>query len=114
MQQVHEYMTLPPDFQLREVGTQEYEADVVTLERYGGNTVQVAGQRTNTFVNEMSRKSSAGVHTCVCVYWTRCRRARQIAATMCAASPRVQRRPAHQRHAANDGRLLLPGGVLQR
>lgn len=67
MQQVHEYMTLPPDFQLREVGTQEYEADVVTLERYGGNTVHVAGQRTNTFVNEMSRKSNAGVHTCVCL-----------------------------------------------
>ncbi|KAM3598276.1 uncharacterized protein V6R79_016027 [Siganus canaliculatus] len=35
MQQIHEYMTLPPDFTLRELGTQEYESDVVMLEKRG-------------------------------------------------------------------------------
>lgn len=35
MQQIHEYMNLPPDFRLRECGTQEYEADVVVLEQRG-------------------------------------------------------------------------------
>lgn len=39
MEMVHEYMNLPPDFRLRECGTQEYEADVVILERQGKNTV---------------------------------------------------------------------------
>ncbi|XP_029912843.1 ATP-dependent RNA helicase DHX58 [Myripristis murdjan] len=35
MEQIHEYMVLPPDFRLRETGTQEYEADVVILEQRG-------------------------------------------------------------------------------
>ncbi|KAM9345676.1 ATP-dependent RNA helicase DHX58 [Symphorus nematophorus] len=35
MQQIHEFMTIPLDFRLRESGTQEYEADVVTLEQRG-------------------------------------------------------------------------------
>ncbi|XP_068435176.1 ATP-dependent RNA helicase DHX58 [Clinocottus analis] len=35
MQMIHEYMTVPPDFKLRECGTQEYEADVVILEQRG-------------------------------------------------------------------------------
>lgn len=39
MQMIHEFMTLPPDFRLREPGTQEYEADVVILEQKGKNTV---------------------------------------------------------------------------
>lgn len=39
MQQIHEYMNLPPDFRLRECGTQEYEADVVVLEQRGKNRV---------------------------------------------------------------------------
>lgn len=33
MKLVHEFMNNPPD--LRECGTQEYEADVVTLEKRG-------------------------------------------------------------------------------
>lgn len=35
MEMIHDYMTLPPDFRLREIGTQEYEADVVILEQRG-------------------------------------------------------------------------------
>uniref|UniRef100_A0A8C2ZTD4 RNA helicase n=1 Tax=Cyclopterus lumpus TaxID=8103 RepID=A0A8C2ZTD4_CYCLU len=35
MQMIHEYMTVPPDFRLRQFGTQEYEADVVIIERQG-------------------------------------------------------------------------------
>ncbi|XP_010738101.3 ATP-dependent RNA helicase DHX58 [Larimichthys crocea] len=35
MQLIHDYMNLPPDFRLRECGTQEYEADVVILEQRG-------------------------------------------------------------------------------
>lgn len=35
MQMIREYMNIPPDFPLRECGTQEYEADVVTLEKQG-------------------------------------------------------------------------------
>ncbi|XP_059203544.1 ATP-dependent RNA helicase DHX58-like [Centropristis striata] len=35
MQMIHEYMNIPPDFRLRECGTQEYEADVVVLEQRG-------------------------------------------------------------------------------
>lgn len=32
---IHGYMDIPPDFKLRECGTQEYEADVVVLEQRG-------------------------------------------------------------------------------
>uniref|UniRef100_A0A1A7Z5W6 RNA helicase n=1 Tax=Iconisemion striatum TaxID=60296 RepID=A0A1A7Z5W6_9TELE len=35
MKQIHEYMNLPHDVELRECGTQEYEADVVILEQRG-------------------------------------------------------------------------------
>uniref|UniRef100_A0A7N6AFQ0 RNA helicase n=1 Tax=Anabas testudineus TaxID=64144 RepID=A0A7N6AFQ0_ANATE len=35
MELIHGYMNLPPDLQLRECGTQEYEADVVLLEKQG-------------------------------------------------------------------------------
>ncbi|XP_014893336.1 ATP-dependent RNA helicase DHX58 [Poecilia latipinna] len=35
MQQIHGFMSLPPDVRLRECGTQEYEADVVILEQRG-------------------------------------------------------------------------------
>uniref|UniRef100_A0A671XW95 RNA helicase n=1 Tax=Sparus aurata TaxID=8175 RepID=A0A671XW95_SPAAU len=35
MELIHEFMVLPPDFTLREIGTQEYEADVVILEQRG-------------------------------------------------------------------------------
>ncbi|XP_068606007.1 ATP-dependent RNA helicase DHX58 [Brachionichthys hirsutus] len=35
MQQIHEYMSPPPYFRLRECGTQEYESDVVVLELRG-------------------------------------------------------------------------------
>ncbi|XP_029015698.1 probable ATP-dependent RNA helicase DHX58 [Betta splendens] len=35
MQLVHEFMNVPPEFRLRECGTQEYEADVVLLEKQG-------------------------------------------------------------------------------
>uniref|UniRef100_A0A3Q0RW22 RNA helicase n=1 Tax=Amphilophus citrinellus TaxID=61819 RepID=A0A3Q0RW22_AMPCI len=35
MNLIHDYMDLPPDFRLRECGTQEYEADVVILEQRG-------------------------------------------------------------------------------
>ncbi|KAG7220669.1 hypothetical protein INR49_017930 [Caranx melampygus] len=35
MEMIHGYMNLPPDFNLRECGTQEYEADVVILEQRG-------------------------------------------------------------------------------
>ncbi|XP_037545199.1 probable ATP-dependent RNA helicase DHX58 [Nematolebias whitei] len=35
MQQIHDYMNLPPDVQLRVCGTQEYETDVVKLEKRG-------------------------------------------------------------------------------
>ncbi|KAM8844755.1 ATP-dependent RNA helicase DHX58 [Spinachia spinachia] len=35
MEMIHEYMNVPPDLNLRESGTQEYEADVVILEQYG-------------------------------------------------------------------------------
>ncbi|XP_054463401.1 probable ATP-dependent RNA helicase DHX58 [Anoplopoma fimbria] len=35
MQMIHEYMNVPPDFKLRECGTQDYEADVVILEQLG-------------------------------------------------------------------------------
>ncbi|XP_071401512.1 ATP-dependent RNA helicase DHX58 [Centroberyx affinis] len=35
MQQIHEFMDLPADFRLRQIGTQEYEADVVVLEQRG-------------------------------------------------------------------------------
>lgn len=35
MLQIHDYMNLPPDVQLRVCGTQEYEADVVELEKQG-------------------------------------------------------------------------------
>ncbi|XP_030592483.1 ATP-dependent RNA helicase DHX58 [Archocentrus centrarchus] len=35
MSLIHDYMDLPPDFRLRECGTQEYEADVVILEQRG-------------------------------------------------------------------------------
>lgn len=35
MLMIHEYMTLPSDFRMRECGTQEYEADVVLLEQQG-------------------------------------------------------------------------------
>ncbi len=39
MQLIQEYMNLPSDFRLRECGTQEYEEDVVKLEKRGKNTV---------------------------------------------------------------------------
>ncbi|KAK5913706.1 hypothetical protein CgunFtcFv8_008212 [Champsocephalus gunnari] len=32
---IHEFMNIPPDFRLRQCGTQEYEADVVELEKTG-------------------------------------------------------------------------------
>lgn len=32
---IHEFMNIPPDFRLRQCGTQEYEADVVDLEKRG-------------------------------------------------------------------------------
>ncbi|XP_033945144.1 ATP-dependent RNA helicase DHX58 [Pseudochaenichthys georgianus] len=32
---IHEFMNIPPDFRLRQCGTQEYEADVVELEKRG-------------------------------------------------------------------------------
>ncbi|CAK6961258.1 ATP-dependent RNA helicase DHX58-like [Scomber scombrus] len=35
MQKIHDFMTLPPDFRLRESGTQEYEQDVMILEQRG-------------------------------------------------------------------------------
>uniref|UniRef100_A0A1A8I431 RNA helicase n=1 Tax=Nothobranchius kuhntae TaxID=321403 RepID=A0A1A8I431_NOTKU len=35
MKQIHEYMDVPPDFKLRECGTQEYEGDVMILEQRG-------------------------------------------------------------------------------
>uniref|UniRef100_A0A673BMA8 RNA helicase n=1 Tax=Sphaeramia orbicularis TaxID=375764 RepID=A0A673BMA8_9TELE len=35
MEQIHEFMNLPPDFKPRQFGTQEYEADVVVLEQRG-------------------------------------------------------------------------------
>ncbi|XP_076000381.1 ATP-dependent RNA helicase DHX58 [Genypterus blacodes] len=35
MQQIHEFMVFPVNFRLRETGTQEYEADVVELEKCG-------------------------------------------------------------------------------
>ncbi|XP_054614340.1 probable ATP-dependent RNA helicase DHX58 isoform X2 [Dunckerocampus dactyliophorus] len=35
MQQIHDFMKPPEDFTLRECGTQEYEADMVTLEKRG-------------------------------------------------------------------------------
>ncbi|XP_041812397.1 probable ATP-dependent RNA helicase DHX58 [Chelmon rostratus] len=35
MQLIHDFMNPPPDFRLRECGTQEYEADVVILEQRG-------------------------------------------------------------------------------
>ncbi|XP_040918134.1 probable ATP-dependent RNA helicase DHX58 [Toxotes jaculatrix] len=35
MELIHGYMNPPPDFRLRECGTQEYEADMVTLEKRG-------------------------------------------------------------------------------
>uniref|UniRef100_A0AAQ4QEK9 RNA helicase n=1 Tax=Gasterosteus aculeatus aculeatus TaxID=481459 RepID=A0AAQ4QEK9_GASAC len=35
MEMIHEYMNIPPDFNLRKCGTQEYEADVVILEQNG-------------------------------------------------------------------------------
>ncbi|XP_071323695.1 ATP-dependent RNA helicase DHX58 [Trachinotus anak] len=35
MELIHGYMNIPPDFKLRQCGTQEYEADVVILEQRG-------------------------------------------------------------------------------
>lgn len=35
MQFIHDFMALGPDFPFREFGTQEYEADVVILEKKG-------------------------------------------------------------------------------
>lgn len=35
MHLIHDFMNLPEELQLRECGTQEYEADVVILERHG-------------------------------------------------------------------------------
>lgn len=35
MLEIHDFMDLPDNIQLRELGTQEYEADVVILEREG-------------------------------------------------------------------------------
>ena len=35
MELIHEFMGLPTDVTLREIGTQEYEADVVILEQRG-------------------------------------------------------------------------------
>lgn len=35
MQRIHDFMDLPANIILRECGTQEYEADVVILERHG-------------------------------------------------------------------------------
>lgn len=35
MQRIHDFMDLPGNIMLRECGTQEYEADVVILERHG-------------------------------------------------------------------------------
>lgn len=35
MQRIHDFMDLPDNIILRECGTQEYEADVVILERHG-------------------------------------------------------------------------------
>lgn len=35
MKLIHEFMMLDPKFILREMGTQEYEADVVELEKKG-------------------------------------------------------------------------------
>lgn len=35
MEMIQDYMNIPPDFRLRECGTQEYEADVVILEQRG-------------------------------------------------------------------------------
>lgn len=54
MKLIHEFMDLPLDFRLRECGTQEYEADVVTLEQRGENIVLFyksyePSARVNTF-----------------------------------------------------------------
>lgn len=35
MHLIHDFMQLPEELQLRECGTQEYEADVVNLEKIG-------------------------------------------------------------------------------
>lgn len=52
MQQIHDFMDLPQSIMLRECGTQEYETDVVILERQGENAVAVAAAAAaaDTFV----------------------------------------------------------------
>lgn len=37
MGKIHDFIDLPRNFNLRECGTQEYETDIVILERHGEN-----------------------------------------------------------------------------
>lgn len=42
MLEIHGFMDLPDNFKLREFGTQEYETDVVILEREGESAAAAA------------------------------------------------------------------------
>lgn len=48
MEMIHEYMTLPEDFKLRECGTQDYEADVVILEQRGKTSFLIQPRKAVT------------------------------------------------------------------
>lgn len=61
MWKIHDFMDLPVNFKLRECGTQEYETDVVILERDG--EIAAAADDRSACVSVTGR-----IRECVCVY----------------------------------------------
>lgn len=113
MQKIHDYMIAPPDLALSVCGTQEYEAKVVILEQTGKSffvftfPVFKAWRKMN-----FNNTFYIVVWPLLRVPWTRRKREQQSARPVCTSSQEVQRRPAHQRHPANDGCLSLSGRIL--
>lgn len=106
MEMIHEYMNLPEGFNLRECGTQDYEADVVILEQRGKTSFLTHPKKAVTPRFLLAYK--------LFVFWIRGKRGQQAASTVCTPPQTVQRRPACKRHPANDGRLSLTRGFLQQ
>lgn len=61
MQKIHDFVDLPEDVVLRECGTQEYEADVVNLEKQGEGAAAAAGGGETAFALVKSFVFASGV-----------------------------------------------------
>lgn len=88
MNQIHEYMNLPPDVKLRECGTQEYEADVVVLEQRGKTLIFNA---IVLFAELICLCDWVWIEIIKCLLsWTRSKREEQAACTVRAPPQTVQ------------------------